>query len=55
MAVHREYHLGSVSRMEVLAGPTGKRRWSDAMKDRIIADSLVSGVSVRYVAQRYGL
>ena len=55
MGVHREHHLESVSRMEVLAGPTGKRRWSDAMKGRIISESLVSGVTVRSVAERYGL
>ena len=55
MGVHREHHLESVSRMEVLAGPTGKRRWSDAMKGRIIAESLVPGVTVRSVAERYGL
>ena len=55
MGVHREHHLASVSRMEVLAGPTGKRRWSDAMKGRIVAESLVPGVSVRSVAERYGL
>ena len=55
MGVHREHHLESVSRMEVLDGPTGKRRWSDAMKGRIIAESLVPGVTVRSVAERYGL
>lgn len=55
MGVHREHHLESVSRMEVLAGPTGKRRWSDAMKGRIISASLVSGVTVRSVAEQYGL
>ena len=55
MGVHREHHLESVSRMEVLAGPTGNRRWSDAMKGRIVAESLVTGVSVRSVAERYGL
>ena len=55
MGVHREHHLESVSRMEVLAGPTGKRRWSNAMKGRIIAESLVTGVSVSSVAERYGL
>ena len=55
MGVHREHHLESVSRMEVLAGPTGKRRWSDAMKGRIISESLVSGVTVQSVAEQYGL
>lgn len=55
MGVHREHHLESVSRMEVLAGPTGKRRWSDAMKGRIISESLVSGVTVKSVAEQYGL
>ena len=55
MRVQREHHLESVSLMEVLAGPTGQRRWSDAMKGRIIAESLVSGVTVRSVAERYGL
>ena len=55
MGVRREHHLESVSRMEVLAGPTGQRRWSDAMKGRIISESLVLGVTVRSVAERYGL
>ena len=55
MGVHREHHLESVGRMEVLAGPTGQRRWSDAMKGRIVAESLVIGVSVSSVAERYGL
>ena len=55
MGVHREHHLESVNRMEVLAGPTGQRRWSDAMKGRIISESLVPGVTVRSVAERYGL
>ncbi len=41
--------------MEVLAGRTGQRRWSDAMKGRIISESLVPGVTVRSVAERYGL
>ena len=55
MGVHREHHLESVGRIEVLAGPTGKRRWSDATKGRIISESLVPGVTVKSVAERYGL
>jgi len=41
--------------MEVLARPTGKRCWSDAMKGRIISGSLVSGVTIRSVAEQCGL
>ena len=55
MGVHREHHLESVSRMDVLAGPSGKRHWSDALKGRIVTETLVPGVTVRSVAERYGL
>ena len=46
LGVHRERHLESVSRMEVLAGPSGKRHWSDVLKGRIVAETLVPGVTV---------
>jgi len=55
MGIHREHHLESVSRMEVLAGPAGQRRWSDAMKGRIVAETLVPGVTVNEVARRYDM
>ena len=55
MGVHREHHLESVSRMDVLAGPSGKRHWSDALKGRIVTETLVPGVTVSSVAERYGL
>ena len=29
----------SVERLEVMAGPTGRRSWSDAVKARIVAES----------------
>ena len=43
VGVHREHHLESVSWMEVLAGSSGKRRWSDAMKGRIVTESFGVG------------
>ena len=55
MGVHRERHLEPVSRMEVLAGPSGKRHWSDALKGRIVAETLVPGVTVHEVARRYDM
>lgn len=44
-----------VSRIEVLDGPTGRRRWPDDLKARIVAESLLPGARVCDVAQKYGL
>ena len=44
-----------VSRVEVLEGPTGRRRWRDDVKARIVAESLQPGARVCDVAARYGL
>ena len=44
-----------VSRIEVLDGPTGRRRWPDDVKVRIVAESLAPGAGVCDVAQKYGL
>ncbi len=44
-----------VSRIEVLAGPTGRRRWPDEVKARIVAESQAPGARVCDVAQKYGL
>lgn len=46
---------GGVSRIEVLDGPTGRRRWPDAVKARIVAESLLPGARVCDVAQKHGL
>jgi transposase len=41
--------------VELLAAPAAKRRWSDEAKGRIVAETLVSGVTVNEVAGRHGL
>jgi transposase len=41
--------------MEVLAGPTGRRKWPDDVKARIVAESFQKGVRVCDVARRNGL
>lgn len=42
-------------RIEVLDGPTGRRRWPDNLKARIVAESFQPGARVCDVAARYGL
>ena len=44
-----------VSRVEVLDGPTGRRRWPDDVKGRIVVESLQPGARVCDVATKYGL
>ena len=55
MGVHLDAsRSGYGGRLEVIAGPTGRRRRSDEEKARIVAESLVPGVSVADVARRHG-
>ena len=55
MDVQTEVSLQPLNRIEVLAGPTGRRKWTDTYKGQLVAESLVPGVSVREVAERNGL
>ncbi len=44
-----------VSRLEVLEGPTGRRKWPDEVKARIVAETLSPGARVCEVARRHGV
>ena len=55
MGVHRERDMEAVGFVELLAAPTAKRRWSDEAKGRIVAETLVVGVTVNEVARRHGV
>ena len=44
---------GGFRRIEVLTGPTRRRRWSISEKARIVAETLAPGGSVSEVARRW--
>ena len=44
-----------LSRVVVLEGPTGRRKWPDDLKARIVAETLVPGARVCEVARRHGV
>lgn len=49
------YSTNRARPLEVVAGPTGQRRWPDDLNVQIVAESLLPGVKVTEVAARYGL
>jgi len=55
VGVHLERDMEAVGFVERLAAPSAKRRWSDEAKGRIVAETLVVGVTVNEVARRHGM
>ena len=45
---------GFAGRLEVIEGRTGRRRWTEAEKARIVVESFVPGARVAEVARRHG-
>lgn len=53
--VHLESTVAPFSRIEVLEGPTGRRKWPTELKLRLVAESNEPGVRVCDVARRNGM
>jgi transposase len=55
MGVHLDGSRGvGVSRLEVIEGPSGRRRRTKAERARIAAESMMPGMKVADVARKYG-
>jgi len=55
MGVHLDGSTGSgVSRLEVIEGPSGRRRRTKAERARIAAESMMPGMKVADVARKHG-
>jgi transposase len=47
--------MEAVGFVELLAAPAARRRWFDEAQGRMVAETLVPGVTVNEVARRHGL
>lgn len=47
--------MEAVGFVELWAAPAAERRWSDEAKGRVVAETLVPGITVNEVARRHGV
>ncbi|PWE34086.1 hypothetical protein DDZ14_02700 [Maritimibacter sp. 55A14] len=55
MGVQTEHGMESGRVMEIVTVTTGRRRWPEEIKARIVAETFAEGVTVREVATRHGI